>query len=39
MTVAIIRHNEQWTNTQRKTTERAVIELFQCASPFGLNVL
>jgi hypothetical protein len=39
MSVAIIRHDEQWSMTQRKTTERAVIELFQSAIPFGLNIL
>ena len=39
MSMAIIRHDEQWSTTQRKTTERAVIVLYQSAIPFGLNVL
>jgi hypothetical protein len=39
LSVAIVRHNTQWTTTQRKATERAVIELFQSAIPFGLNIL
>ena len=36
--VAIIRNNTEWTNTQRKQCERAVIELFQSTIPFGLNI-
>jgi hypothetical protein len=39
MTIAIIRHNPQWNNTQRQQTERAVIELFQSSAPFGMNIL
>jgi hypothetical protein len=37
--VTVLRHNSQWTNTQRKQTERAVIELFQSSRPFGMNIL
>jgi hypothetical protein len=39
ISVSVIRHNEQWTNTQRQQTERAVIELFQTSTPFGMNIL
>jgi hypothetical protein len=39
LSVSIIRNNTSWTNTQRKQTERAVIEIFQSAIPFGMNVL
>jgi hypothetical protein len=39
ISVCIVRNNTTWTNTQRKQTERAVIEIFQSAIPFGMNVL
>jgi hypothetical protein len=39
ISVSIVRNNTTWTNTQRKQTERAVIEIFQSAIPFGMNLM